>query len=244
MIPGFACRSFSLRWRHNGHDSVLNHQPHDCLLNRLVRRKSKKTSKLCVTGLCARNSPGTGEFPAQMASNAENVSIWWRHHVVASVPFININDTHFCKGNDLWGHSLDICATLKSRSNTRKDHDDVIKWKHFPCYWPFVRGVHRSPVLPLTNASDGAFDVFYDMRLNKRLSKQSWGWWFETPLRPYDVTVMIFFQLFETSNLCVFTTVLRNWSSWRWYGHVSISRMMWRGVVVWFELIKLPQSQF
>ena len=36
--------------------------------------------KLRVTGLCARNSPGTGEFPAQKASNAENVSIWWRHH--------------------------------------------------------------------------------------------------------------------------------------------------------------------
>ena len=32
------------------------------------------------TGLFAGNSPGTGEFPAQMASNAENVSIWWRHH--------------------------------------------------------------------------------------------------------------------------------------------------------------------
>ena len=40
----------------------------------------KKTSKLRVTGLCAGNSPETGEFPAQMASNAENVSIWWRHH--------------------------------------------------------------------------------------------------------------------------------------------------------------------
>ena len=40
---------------------------------------SKKTSKLRVTGLCAGNSPGTGEFPAQGASNAENVSIWWRH---------------------------------------------------------------------------------------------------------------------------------------------------------------------
>ena len=25
-------------------------------------------------------------------------------------------------------------------------HDDVIKWKHFPHYWPFVRGIHRSPV--------------------------------------------------------------------------------------------------
>ena len=71
----------SLRWRHNGRDSVSNHQPHDCLLNGLFRRRSKKTSKLYVTGLCAGNSPGTGEFPAQMASNAENVSIWWRHHV-------------------------------------------------------------------------------------------------------------------------------------------------------------------
>ena len=45
---------------------------------------SKKTSKLRVIGLCAGNSPGTGEFPAQMASNAENVSIWWRHHELFS----------------------------------------------------------------------------------------------------------------------------------------------------------------
>ena len=70
----------ALRWRHNGRDGVSNHQPHDCLLNRLFRRRSKKTSKLRVTGLWAGNSPGTGEFPAQMARNAENVSIWWRHH--------------------------------------------------------------------------------------------------------------------------------------------------------------------
>ena len=70
----------SLQWRHNGWDSVSNHQPHDCLLNRLFRHRSKKTSKLRVTGLCAGNSPGTGEFSAQMASNAENVSIWWLHH--------------------------------------------------------------------------------------------------------------------------------------------------------------------
>ena len=39
-----------------------------------------KTSELRVTGLCVGNSPGTGEFLTQMASNAENVSIWWRHH--------------------------------------------------------------------------------------------------------------------------------------------------------------------
>ena len=42
--------------------------------------RAKKTSKLRVTGLCVGNSPVTGEFPAQMASNAENVSLWWRHH--------------------------------------------------------------------------------------------------------------------------------------------------------------------
>ena len=70
----------ALRWRHNELDGVSDHQPHDCLLNRLFGRRSKRTSKLRVTGLCAGNSPGTGEFSAQMASNAENVSIWWRHH--------------------------------------------------------------------------------------------------------------------------------------------------------------------
>ena len=73
-------RIYYIRWRHNGCNSVSNHQPHHCLLNRLLRRRSKKTSKLRVTGLCAGNSPGTGEFPAQMASYAENVSTWWRHH--------------------------------------------------------------------------------------------------------------------------------------------------------------------
>ena len=67
---------WTLQWRNNGRGSVLNYQPHDCLLNRL----STKISKLLVIGLCAGNSPGTGEFPTKMASNAENVSIWWRHH--------------------------------------------------------------------------------------------------------------------------------------------------------------------
>ena len=74
--------NISLRWRHNGCNGVSNHQPHDCLLNRLFRCRLKKTPKLRVTGLYVRNSPRTGEFPTQMASNAENVSIWWRHHVL------------------------------------------------------------------------------------------------------------------------------------------------------------------
>ena len=53
----------SLWWRHNDHDSVSNHQPHECLLNRLFRRRSKKTSKLRVPGLCVGNSPGPVNSP-------------------------------------------------------------------------------------------------------------------------------------------------------------------------------------
>ena len=70
----------TLQCRHNGHDGVSNHQPNHFLVIHLFRCRSKKTSKLRVTGLCEENSPVAGEFPAQRASNAENVSIWWRHH--------------------------------------------------------------------------------------------------------------------------------------------------------------------
>ena len=63
------------------------------------------------------------------------------------------------------------------------NNDDVIKWKHFPLYWPYVRGIHHSPVRGEFTAQrrvTRSFGVFFDLRLNKWLSKQSWGWWFET----------------------------------------------------------------
>ena len=53
----------SLHRCHNDRDGVSNHQPHSCLLNRLFRRRSKKTSTLRVTGLCAGNSPGPVNSP-------------------------------------------------------------------------------------------------------------------------------------------------------------------------------------
>ena len=70
----------TVQWRHNEPDGVSNHQPRDFLFSRLIRCRSKETSKLRDTGLCTGNSPVTDEFPAQMASNAEYVSIWLRHH--------------------------------------------------------------------------------------------------------------------------------------------------------------------
>ena len=63
-------------------------------------------------------------------------------------------------------------------------HNDVIKWKHVPRYWPCVRGIHRSPVnSPHTGQWRGALMFSLICALNKRLSKQSWCWWSETPSR-------------------------------------------------------------
>ena len=88
----------TLQWRHNEHDGVSNHQPHECLLKRLFRRRSKKTSKPRVTGLCEGKPLVIGEFPAQRTSNTENVSIWWRHHdlliLAATIPTFNSLTNH------------------------------------------------------------------------------------------------------------------------------------------------------
>ena len=93
---------YTLKWRHNGCDGVSNHQPHHCLLNRLFGLRSTKTSKLRLTGFCARNSPVIGEFPAQMASNAENISIWWRHHVLPisfGITSLLLRWSYFCSSD-------------------------------------------------------------------------------------------------------------------------------------------------
>ena len=61
--------------------------------------------------------------------------------------------------------------------------DDVIKWKYFPRHYPFVQGIHRHREFTAQRPVTHSFDVFFDLSLNKRLSKQSRGWWFETPSR-------------------------------------------------------------
>ena len=71
-----------------------------------------------------------------------------------------------------------ICPCLFSRV-----HEDVIKWEHFPRYWPFLRGIHQSLVDSPQRLVTRSFDIFLHLRLNKRLSKQSRRRWFETPSR-------------------------------------------------------------
>ena len=71
-------------------------------------------------------------------------------------------------------------------------HDNVIKWNHFRVTGPLCchRWIHR------TKASE-AFEVFFDLRLNKRLNKQSWGWWFETQSRPLWPHCNVYFKVIK-----------------------------------------------
>ena len=187
LLPWSIHIAISLQWCHNERDGVSNHQRLYCLLNCLFRRRSEKTSKLCVTGLCERNPPVTGRFPSQRANSAENVSIWWCHHthllmnchelIIAFCPLNKYSEarkaTWICplsrqvvfdnRGSEhgflkiepgLWLNSIalgNFAVWL---------HDDVIKWKHFPHYWPFVRGIHRSRWIPRTKASDAELWCF------------------------------------------------------------------------------------
>ena len=94
---------YALHWRLNANDDGLNRRRPDNLLNPLFRRRSEKTSKLR-----AREWPLWGEstsdrcFPSHKASEAKNVSIWWRHHVI-------ITKSHSC--HDIM---LQYCTTQVS----------------------------------------------------------------------------------------------------------------------------------
>ena len=128
-----------------------NQQPHDCLLKRLFGRRSKKTSKLRVTDLCDGNSPVTGEFPAQRASNTENVFDWWRHHglmvrylscisyVVLVLIIFNLPYTYANK------HDRGILCIMIKQHRKHQSSASLA----------FVRGIHRRlvnspPKMPVT----------------------------------------------------------------------------------------------
>ena len=80
-VLAFTWTNDALRWRNNGRDSVSNHNltiVYSTVYSGADKKKNIKVPRHWP--LCVGNSPGPGEFPAQMASNAGNVSIWWRHH--------------------------------------------------------------------------------------------------------------------------------------------------------------------
>ena len=113
-----------------------------------------------------QNIPGNiwGDFVRPFCVNTFTIRLMQPIWPVSATERSTINTIYAARINDT--------GRVKIRLWTQ---DDV---KHFPRYWPFVRG--NSPKkTPVTRS----FDVFFDMRLNNHLSKQSWGWWFETPSR-------------------------------------------------------------
>ena len=88
------------------------------------RHRSKKTSKPRVTWPLCREFTGTGEFPEQKASNAENVSIWWRHYAYDDDTAGNVTRCYYYGPHRAWP-SISLQFT---RINN--------KWAHwFQNYW-------------------------------------------------------------------------------------------------------------
>ena len=128
-----------------------------------------KEKNLRVTGHLWGEPEVAGGFPSQRACNAWDVAMSWRHPVVLRSSVL--------QSVPLWlGYFRSLCAD-------RVGHDDVVKWKHFLRCWPFVRGIHRSP---MNSPHKGQWRraLTFSFRLNKRWSKKLLGWWFETPSTP------------------------------------------------------------
>ena len=117
------------------------------------RRRSKKPSKLLVTGLCAGNSPVSGKFPAQMVSNAENVSIWWRHHDQLANRLAGTKKNHFFAKSQSSLY-LFICSLMLSKTKTRWIQTSIAS---------FHRAKYSNPVLWChANVRSKRCDIIFD----------------------------------------------------------------------------------
>ena len=111
-------------------------------------------------------------WPTRRAINAESGPRSWRQYIYRA----NMGLHGSCRLH------VGLVMVIKIAVIGCNRHDDVIKQKQFPCYWPFVREIHCSPVDSLTKDQYNAgFDFVFDVSLNKRLNKQSSRRWFKTP---------------------------------------------------------------
>ena len=93
----------------------------------------------------------------------------------------------------LSNESLCLCLYRTANIVVFYSDDDVIKWKHFPRNWPFVRGIHRSPVnSPHKGQWRGAlmFSLIC-VWINDWVNNREAGHLRRYPAR-YDVIVMVF----------------------------------------------------
>ena len=111
----------------------------------------------------------------------------------------NISIFNKVKRNNLWKNMIQHAAYSSQNANScheiylisvivrcsalLSEHDDVMKWKLFCVTGPWGGGGGNSPAtgeFPSQRPATRSFDAFFDLRQNKRPSKQSGSWWFET----------------------------------------------------------------
>ena len=121
--------------------------------------------------------------PSQRAINSENVFIWWRHHALTFVcsVLLNVLASYLKDKSDCTVHSSEMFA--------ESHYKQLSWWRHqmdtFSALLAICAG--NSPVpgeFPTQMPVTRSFDAYFDLRPNKRLSKQSRSWWFEAPSRP------------------------------------------------------------
>ena len=125
-------------------------------------------------------------------SDTESVSMLWHHQAIVTL------DGDTIEHNTCVLPAVEVAEFMMTSSNGNI----------FVRYWPFVRGIHRSPAQrPVTRS----FDVFFDLRLNKRLSKQPWGWWFETLLWSLCCNCNVIVAITDKETRKLFAPVLVPW---------------------------------
>ena len=131
-----------------------------------------------------------------MASNAENVSIWWRHqiHVLLNCYELDPLNSIFVRfhtsqrffnheiASKMWsgeyqGFLFKPCYVRETDGPWRRHQMETFS----VLLDIFARNSLVTGEFPSYRPEARSFDIFFDLRLNKWLSKQSWCWWFETP---------------------------------------------------------------
>ena len=162
-------------------------------LTHWVQATHKCVSKLTIIGPDNGLSPGRrpshylNQWWNIVTSNLRNKFPWNRKRN----SFIFVQENPF--ENVVWEMASILsrpqCVNYSFISGTSLRVWTISWWRHpletFPALLASCAG--NSPVtgeFPTQRPVTQSFDVFFDQRLNKRLSKQLWGWWFETPSRP------------------------------------------------------------
>ena len=157
---------------------------------RIRYRSEENQSYICVEVLRKCTSRSTYRDYDKRYDVDRFTSKFVRHHIPKRVP------EHPTNSEDHHGHLREKPAiTYKiplAMMMNRKAHDDVIKWKHFPRNWPFVRGLHRSRWIPLTKASDVELWCFFFIcvKINSCVNNHEASY-LRRHRGHYDVNVMI-----------------------------------------------------